>query len=79
MDRLCCRGDKGLAGCVARSPAASGEHSGVDVTHREVNGDTAGRRPGERQDNDGCESSTHTVPLCVVCRIPSQCLGADGC
>lgn len=48
MDRVCCCDDKGHAGCVAGSTAVSGEASGVDMTHKEVNRDTAGRRPGER-------------------------------
>lgn len=68
VDRLCCCDDKGHAGCVVGSTAVSGEASGVDVTHKEVNGDTAGRRPEERRDNNECESSTdaHTVYICAV-------------
>lgn len=48
MDRVCCYDDKGHAGCVVASTAVSGEALRWDVTHKEVNRDTAGRRPGER-------------------------------
>ena len=36
------------AGCVVGMAMVSREASGVDLTHKEVNRDTAGRRPGKR-------------------------------
>ena len=47
MDRLCCCDDQGGAGCVVSLATVSGEASGVDVMHREVQRDAAGRRPGD--------------------------------
>ena len=43
MDRVCCCDDKGHAGCVVGLATVSGEASGVDVMHKEVNRDTVER------------------------------------
>lgn len=45
--RVCCCDDKGHAGCVVGLASESGEASGVDETHKQVNSSTAGRRPAE--------------------------------
>ena len=39
--------------------AESGETPGVDVTHKEVKRDTAGRRPGERHTSQSTAKVTH--------------------
>ncbi len=47
VDRLCCCDDEGHAGCVVGLATVSGEASGVDVMHKEVKRERAGREPGE--------------------------------
>lgn len=54
---------RGHAGCVTGSAAVSGDASGVDVMHKEVNRDTEGKRQ-----NTECQSSAHaqTVYVCAI-------------
>lgn len=62
---LCCFDDKGHSDCIVGLATVLGEALGVDVTHKDVNRNTADRTPTWKQNNNEWQSSN--TPIVNIC------------